>query len=74
MASRVPKRTALARPFFSTATFGGNIHGFVYAGAAFSTVDAAGARGTQLTRIKNSGAVTGVYTDALTGQHGLIGR
>jgi hypothetical protein len=52
MASRVLNRTALARPFFSTATFAGNIHGFVYASAAFSTVDVAGARGTQLTRIK----------------------
>jgi probable HAF family extracellular repeat protein len=52
----------------------GNTHGFVYAGAAFSTVDVAGARGTQLTRIKNGGAVTGVCTDALTGQHGLIGQ
>ena len=52
----------------------GNTHGFVYAGAAFNTVDVAGSRGTQLTRIKNGGAVTGVYTDALTGQHGLIGR
>jgi probable HAF family extracellular repeat protein len=52
----------------------GSTHGFVYAGGAFSTVDVAGARDTQLTRIKNEGAVTGVYTDALTGQYGLIGR
>ena len=49
-----------------------NSHGFVYAGGAFSTVDVAGARGTQLTRIKNGGAVTGVCTDALNEQHGLI--
>ena len=32
-----------------------NSHGFVCAGGAFSTVDVAGARGTQLTRIKNGG-------------------
>ena len=51
-----------------------NSHGFVYAGGAFSTVDVAGARGTQLTRIKNGGAVTGVCTDALNEQHGLIGQ
>ena len=42
--------------------------------AHFSTVDVAGARGTQLTRIKNGGTVTGVYTDALNEQHGLIGQ
>jgi hypothetical protein len=37
-------------------------------------VDVAGARGTQLTRIKNGGPVTGVCTDALNGQHGLTGQ
>jgi hypothetical protein len=52
----------------------GITHGFVYAGGAYSTVDVAGARSTQLTRIKNDGAVTGICTDALTGQHGLVGR
>ena len=30
--------------------------------------------GTQLTRIKNGGQVTGVCTDALTGQHGITGQ
>jgi hypothetical protein len=52
----------------------GITHGFIYAGGAFSTVDVAGARGTQLTRVKNGGPVTGVCTDALTGQHGLTGQ
>ena len=52
----------------------GNMHGFVFAAGAFSTVDVAGARGTQLTRIKNDGAVSGICVDALTGQHGLTGR
>lgn len=47
-------------------------HGFVGVGGAFSTVDVTGARGTQLTRIRD-GLVTGVYTDVLTGQHGLVG-
>jgi hypothetical protein len=49
-------------------------HGFVFSGGTFSTVEVAGARGTLLSRIKNDGRVTGVYTDALTGQHGLIGQ
>jgi probable HAF family extracellular repeat protein len=52
----------------------GTLHGFIYAGGAFSTVDVAGARGTQLTRIKNDGLITGVSIDALNGQHGLIGQ
>jgi hypothetical protein len=52
----------------------GNQHGFVFAGGAFSTVDAAGAVSSQLTRINNSGPVTGMYTDAVTGVHGLIGQ
>jgi hypothetical protein len=46
----------------------------VFAGGAFSTVDVAGAVSSQLTRIKNSGLVTGMYTDAVTGVHGLIGQ
>jgi hypothetical protein len=37
-------------------------------------VDVVGARGTQLTRIKNEGPVTGAYIDALNGEHGLTGR
>jgi hypothetical protein len=52
----------------------GDTHGFIHASGAFSTVDVAGARGTQLTRIKNGGPVTGVCTDALTGLHGLTGQ
>ena len=66
--------TTPVRSQASTPTPPGNSHGFVYAEGAFSTVDVAGARGTQLTRIKNGGAVTGVYTDALNEQHGLIGK
>jgi hypothetical protein len=50
----------------------GVTHGFVGVGGAFTTVDVTGARGTQLTRIRG-GVVTGVCTDALTGQHGLVG-
>jgi hypothetical protein len=34
----------------------------------------AGARSTQLTRIKNGGEITGVCTDALTAEHGLVGQ
>jgi hypothetical protein len=52
----------------------GNTHGFVFAGGAFNTVDVAGARGTQLTRIKNDGSVTGGFTDALSEQHAMIGK
>jgi probable HAF family extracellular repeat protein len=52
----------------------GLTHGFVYADGAFSTVDVAGAHGTQLTRIKNGGEITGVCTDALTAEHGLVGQ
>ena len=52
----------------------GTTHGFIYASGAFTTVDVAGARSTLLTRIKNTGSVTGVCTDALTGQHGLTGQ
>jgi hypothetical protein len=37
-------------------------------------VDVAGASATQLTRIKNSEQVTGVYVDALTALHGLTGQ
>jgi hypothetical protein len=46
----------------------------VLAGGVFSTVDVAGARGTQLTRIKNSGQVTGVCFDVLNGVHGVVGQ
>lgn len=49
-------------------------HGFIFSGGAFSTVDVVGARSTQLTRIKNDGAITGTYSDAVNGQHGLTGR
>ena len=49
-------------------------HGFIYADGAFSTVDVAGAHGTQLIRIKNGGQVTGIYTDALSEVHGLTGQ
>jgi hypothetical protein len=52
----------------------GNTHGFIFASGAFSTVDVTGVRGTLLTRIKSGGSVTGVCTDALTGQHGLTGQ
>jgi probable HAF family extracellular repeat protein len=52
----------------------GRTHGFIYAAGAFSTVDVAGARDTQLTRIKNGGPVTGFCTDALNEQHGLTGQ
>jgi hypothetical protein len=51
-----------------------NSHGFIYAGGAFSTVDVAGARSTELTHIKNGGTVTGVCYDALNEAHGLIGQ
>jgi hypothetical protein len=34
----------------------------VFAGGAFSTVDLAGAVSSELTRINNSGLVTGMYT------------
>jgi hypothetical protein len=37
-------------------------------------VDVAGASATQLTRVKNWGQVTGIYTDALSGIHGLTGQ
>ncbi|HEX3284137.1 MAG TPA: hypothetical protein VHT50_05635 [Mycobacterium sp.] len=57
-----------------TATPTGVGHGFVLAGGVFSTVDVAGARGTQLTRIKNSGQVTGVCFDVLNGVHGVVGQ
>jgi probable HAF family extracellular repeat protein len=52
----------------------GKTHGFVYADNNFSTVDVAGASATQLTRIKNWDQVTGLYTDALSENHGLISR
>jgi hypothetical protein len=58
--------------FYSDAA--GSTHGFIYAGGVFSTVDVAGARGTQLTRVKNGGEVSGVYTDSLNEQHGLTGQ
>jgi hypothetical protein len=53
---------------------GAGSHGFIYAGGAFSTVDVAGARGTQLTRIKNGGAVTGACSDALNEAHGITSQ
>ena len=43
----------------------GTNHGFIYASGALSTVDVAWVRSTQLTRVKNGGEVTGIYTDAL---------
>ncbi len=50
-------------------------HGFIYTGGAFSEVDVFGAvGGTQLSRIKNSGAITGVFIDALTEAHGIKGH
>jgi hypothetical protein len=52
----------------------GNTHGFIFSSGAFSTVDVAGARGTQLTRIKNDGAITGGFTDAVNEQHGVTGQ
>ena len=58
----------------SCADAAGYPHGFVYAGGAFSTVDVAGASGTQLTRIKNGGPVTGYYIDAINEYHGLTGQ
>jgi hypothetical protein len=39
-----------------------------------SIVDVAGARSTQLIRIKNGGAVTGVCYDALHEAHGITGQ
>jgi hypothetical protein len=51
----------------------GEYHGFLFAGGAYSTIDVAGASGTMLARINNGGEVVGVFIDALTGQHGLIG-
>ena len=41
---------------------------------AFSTVDVAGSRATQLTRIKNGGAVTGICYDVLDEAHGITGQ
>ena len=58
--------------FYSDAA--GKEHGFIYAGGAFSTVDVAGARSTQLIRIDNGGAVTGVCYDALHEAHGITGQ
>jgi hypothetical protein len=49
-------------------------HGFLLADGAFDTVDVSGARGTQLTRVKKDGHVTGVCFDALPGVHCLVGR
>ena len=57
-----------------TATAAGTSHGFIYGNGAFSAVDVAGATSTLLSRIKNGGSVTGVYSDAVNGLHGLIGR
>jgi hypothetical protein len=37
-------------------------------------VDVAGASATQLTRMKNWGQVTGLYTDAIGAEHGLTGQ
>jgi hypothetical protein len=45
-----------------------------HAGGAFSTVDVAGARATLLTRIKNGGAVMGVYNDVHNEMHGLTSQ
>jgi hypothetical protein len=47
------------------------VHGFIYSAGAFSTVDAAGARHTFLTRIQNGGLITGACIDALNESHGL---
>ena len=58
--------------FYSDAI--GNSHGFIYASGAFSTVDVAGSRATQLTRIKNGGAVTGICYDVLDEAHGITGQ
>ena len=50
-------------------------HGFIYTDGAFSQVDVIGAvGGTELSRIKNSGAITGVFIDALTEAHGMKGH
>lgn len=49
-------------------------HGFILSGGTFSAVEVAGARGTQLMRIKNSGQVTGACACALGGVQGVIGQ
>jgi len=50
------------------------IHGFIYAGGAFSTIDVFGAVSCVLTGIANDGAVAGTYVDFVGGLHGLIGH
>lgn len=50
-------------------------HGLIYSNGAFSTVDVSGASCTELARIKsNSGAITGVFADALGEGHALQGH
>jgi hypothetical protein len=49
-------------------------HGFVFSDGAFTAIDVAGARGTQVLRIKNSGQVTGACSGALGGVQGIIGQ
>jgi hypothetical protein len=58
--------------YYADAT--GVLHGFIYSKGAFAEVDVAGSSGTELTRIKNLGAITGVFSDALSESHGMKGH
>ena len=51
-------------------------HGFIYANGVFSRVDVTGGSGTELTRITNQGAITGLYLDSSTvsESHGIRGH
>ena len=51
----------------------GAIHGFVRAGAAFTTIDAPGAvNGTFATGVNDTGQVVGYYADAARSHHGFL--
>jgi uncharacterized membrane protein len=49
-------------------------HGFTYSNSTFNSVDVIGASQSFLTRVKNTGNVTGGYIDALGENHGIKGH
>jgi hypothetical protein len=52
----------------------GFFHGFIYSKGAFAEVDVAGSSGTELAHIRNQGAITGVFSDVLSENHGMKGH
>ena len=48
------------------------IHGFLYSGGTYTTLDPAGSAGTLANGINNAGQVVGFYLDAQAHGHGFL--